>query len=65
MRRFKVGKRVVGPDGEGTVIAHVSKHDIHIQFDNGSSGLFCQDKRCSEYEAIYPLPKERVRVNNE
>ena len=60
MVRIEVGRRVIGPDGLGTVTAHVAAHDIAVECDNGTSALYCQDTTCDMYQTVYPLPKALV-----
>jgi hypothetical protein len=50
--RIKIGTRVIGPDGMGTVKKHVAEHDVFVECDNGVEALYCQDPHCPEYEAL-------------
>lgn len=53
---FKKGDRVTHPEaGIGTVIDARNEHNVRVEFDNGSFGLFCQCPECAEEGYYDPL----------
>jgi hypothetical protein len=56
MVRIPVGTVVAGPRGDiGVIVAHVSKHDVLVNYGAGGTALHCQKKGCELYDKVVEL----------
>lgn len=58
---FKVGDRVIDEEGDlGTIDDINGIHNIHVVYDNGGAGFYCQSKskRCKNFYS--PLTKIKI-----
>ena len=56
MVRLPVGTVVAGPKGDiGVITAHVSKHDVLVDYGSGGTVLHCQHKDCDWYDRVVEL----------
>lgn len=57
-----IKKGVTVIDGQGMVGVVKEFQDIHnvwVKYENGSSGVYCLDKNCKDYDPLFPAPPKK------
>ena len=51
---LKSGLLVIDTNGIlGTISSIEDKHNVHVDYDNGGTGIYCMDTECSYYDPLY------------
>ena len=56
---LKIGLYVIDEKGFIGVVTEINdRHNVHVNLDNGGSGIYCMEPECEYYDPLYYKTKE-------